>query len=83
MRSQPVSILGNGVSGKGVLNLLETLNWEGRIYDEKAELFDEKAAREDPPRMLKGRQISQLSTFSLGTRNVQQTQKILTELIRR
>lgn len=46
MRSQPVSILGNGVSGKGVLNLLETLNWEGRIYDEKAELFDEKAARE-------------------------------------
>ena len=46
MRSQPVSILGNGVSGKGVLNLLETLKWEGRIYDEKAELFDEKAARE-------------------------------------
>ena len=42
MRSQPVSILGNGVSGKGVLNLLETLKWEGRIYDEKAELFDEK-----------------------------------------
>ena len=45
MRSKPVSILGNGVSGKGVLNLLETLKWEGRVYDEKGEMFDEKAAR--------------------------------------
>ena len=45
MRSKPVAILGDGVSGRGVRRLLETLKWEGRVFDEKGELFDEYAAK--------------------------------------
>ena len=45
MRSKPVAILGDGVSGRGVRHLLETLKWEGRVFDEKGELFDEYAAK--------------------------------------
>lgn len=44
MKSQPVAVLGGGVCGKGIMKLLESLQWTGELYDEKGRIFDEVAS---------------------------------------
>ena len=42
----PVAIWGNGVSGRGVANLLDYLDLPFRIYDEQGDHFSHKDAEE-------------------------------------
>jgi len=44
MRRYPVAVLGAGVSGDGVCELLKYLNWDYRVYDEQGRAFDQKEA---------------------------------------
>ena len=44
LRQYPAAVLGAGVSGKGVCELLKHLNWEYRVYDEQGHVFDKSEA---------------------------------------
>ena len=41
MRQYPAAVLGAGVSGEGVCELLKHLNWDYRVYDEQGRVFDQ------------------------------------------
>lgn len=44
MRSYPAAVLGAGVSGEGVCELLKSLDWDYRVYDEQGRVFDQEEA---------------------------------------
>jgi len=44
MRQYPAAVLGAGVSGQGVCELLKHLNWEYHVYDEQGHVFNKSEA---------------------------------------
>ena len=40
LRGKPIAILGNGVTGKGIAKLLDSLNSNYRIFDQHGDSFE-------------------------------------------
>ena len=45
LQPAPVAIFGAGLSGQGVKNLLDRMEWEYQIFDEQGRAFELKDAR--------------------------------------